>query len=120
MIRRPPRSTRTDTLFPYTTLFRSVRRDPFTGKRAMHQGLDLADRIKSPVFATAPGKVVFGGRKAGYGRMVEIDHGFGIRTRYAHLHSVLVKEGQEVGYRDKIGPVGSKNGRESGREGGGQ
>jgi murein DD-endopeptidase MepM/ murein hydrolase activator NlpD len=56
---------------------------------------------------------VFAGRKGSYGRLVEIDHGFGIRTRYAHLKSILVEVGQTVGYRDKIGKLGT-SGRSTG------
>ena len=90
-----------------------LRRDPFTKKRAMHYGVDLAGWGGAPIYATAPGKVVFAGRKGRYGKMVEIDHGYGIRTRYAHLRKVLVKRGQEVGHRHKIGLLGS-TGRSTG------
>ncbi len=90
-----------------------VRRDPFTKKKAMHYGVDLAGWRGAPVFATAPGKVVFAGRKGRYGKMVEIDHGYGIRTRYGHLLKVLVKRGEEVGHRHRIGLLGS-TGRSTG------
>jgi len=90
-----------------------LRRDPFTKKKAMHYGVDLAGWGGAPVFATAPGKVVFAGRKGRYGKMVEIDHGYGIRTRYGHLRKVLVKRGQEVGHRHRIGLLGS-TGRSTG------
>jgi murein DD-endopeptidase MepM/ murein hydrolase activator NlpD len=90
-----------------------MRKDPLNGKLAMHQGLDFSAALESPVLATAPGTVVFAGRKGSYGRMVEIDHGFGIRTRYAHLKSILVEVGQAVGYRDKIGKLGN-SGRSTG------
>jgi murein DD-endopeptidase MepM/ murein hydrolase activator NlpD len=90
-----------------------VRTDPFTKKKAMHYGLDLAGWGGAPVFATAPGKVVFAGRKGRYGKMVEIDHGYGIRTRYGHLRKVLVQRGEEVGHRHEIGLLGS-TGRSTG------
>lgn len=90
-----------------------TRKDPFNGKLAMHEGLDFTAAMESPVLATAPGKVVFAGRKGSYGKMVEIDHGFGIRTRYAHLKSILVEVGQTVEYRDKIGKLGT-SGRSTG------
>lgn len=90
-----------------------LRRDPFTKKKAMHYGVDLAGWGGAPVFATAPGKVVFAGRKGRYGKMIEIDHGYGIRTRYGHLRKVLVKRGQEVGHRHRIGLLGS-TGRSTG------
>lgn len=89
------------------------RRDPFSKKWAMHYGVDLAGRYKSPIWSTAPGKVVFAGRKGPYGKLVEIDHGFGLRTRYGHLNKILVKKGQTVGFRDKIGLVGN-TGRSTG------
>jgi murein DD-endopeptidase MepM/ murein hydrolase activator NlpD len=90
-----------------------TRKDPFNNKLAVHEGLDFSAPLNSTVLATAPGKVVFAGRKGSYGRLVEIDHGFGIRTRYAHLKSILVEVGQTVGYRDKIGKLGT-SGRSTG------
>jgi murein DD-endopeptidase MepM/ murein hydrolase activator NlpD len=83
------------------------RRDPFTGQLAMHPGLDFASRNKNPVHATAPGKVAFVGWKGGYGKVVEVDHGFGIRTRFAHLSRIYVKRGQKLEFREKVGLVGS-------------
>lgn len=90
-----------------------LRKDPFTKKRAMHYGVDLAGWGGAPVWASAPGKIVFAGRKGRYGKMVEIDHGYGIRTRYGHLRKVLVQRGEEVGHRHKIGLLGS-TGRSTG------
>lgn len=89
------------------------RKDPTNGKWSLHSGVDLAGVFKSPVLSTAPGVVVFVGRRGGYGRMVEIDHGMGIRTRYAHLHKILVDKGQKVGFRHKIGLMGN-TGRSTG------
>src|SRR5262249_49104211 len=62
------------------------RADPFNGRLAMHEGLDFDAELRTPVMATAPGRVVVAGWEGGYGKMVEIDHGFGIHTRYAHLN----------------------------------
>jgi murein DD-endopeptidase MepM/ murein hydrolase activator NlpD len=90
-----------------------LRADPFNNKKAMHYGVDLAGWGGAPVYATAPGKVLFAGRKGRYGKMVEIDHGYGIRTRYAHLQKVLVQRGEEVGHRHEIGLLGS-TGRSTG------
>lgn len=90
-----------------------LRRDPFSKKKAMHYGVDLAGWAGAPVWASAPGKIVFAGRKGRYGKMVEIDHGYGIRTRYGHLRKVLVQRGEEVGHRHKIGLLGS-TGRSTG------
>lgn len=89
------------------------RRDPFNNRWAMHAGLDISAPRKTPVHATAPGKVTFARRHGPFGNMVEIDHGLGFKTRYAHLHKILVKKGQEVNFRHKIGLMGS-TGRSSG------
>lgn len=89
------------------------RRDPVNGRAAVHHGVDLADARGTPVLAPAPGTVVFAGRDGQYGRMIEIDHGYGLHTRYGHLSRVSVHEGEWVGYRQKIGKVGS-TGRSTG------
>jgi len=89
------------------------RKDPLNGRPAMHYGMDLSGAFKSVIFSTAPGVVVFVGRKGKYGKMVEIDHGRGVFTRYGHLHKVLVKNGQHVDFRERIGLLGS-TGRSTG------
>lgn len=89
------------------------RRDPITRRWAMHYGLDLSGPFKSAVRATAAGVVTYAGRKGPYGRIVEIDHGLGISTRYAHLHQNLVKKGEEVKFRQQIGKMGT-TGRSTG------
>jgi murein DD-endopeptidase MepM/ murein hydrolase activator NlpD len=89
------------------------RRDPINGKLAVHEGLDFLSELGAPVMATAPGKVVFAGWKGDYGKMVEIDHGLGIHTRYGHLKSIAVKVGDEVAYRQQIGALGN-TGRSTG------
>lgn len=90
-----------------------TRTDPINGRKAQHRGLDFRAAMRSPVYATAPGKVTFAGWSGPFGRMIEIDHGHGIRTRYAHLKKILVKAGQTVANREKIGLVGS-SGRSTG------
>lgn len=90
-----------------------MRKDPLNGKLALHEGLDFSAPMGAAVLATAPGTVVVAGRKGSYGRMVEIDHGFGIRTRYAHLKEITVKVGETVGYRARIGKLGT-SGRSTG------
>jgi murein DD-endopeptidase MepM/ murein hydrolase activator NlpD len=90
-----------------------TRTDPFTGRTARHHGLDFAARRGTPIYATAPGEVVRAGWRGAYGYMVEIEHDFGLATRYAHLSSVLVEVGEEVEYGDRIGLMGS-TGRSSG------
>lgn len=89
------------------------RKDPVNGRKAQHYAVDFAAPMRTPVYATAPGKVVFAGWRGRYGRFVEIDHGFGIRTRYGHMHKILVEVGQTIGHREKIGLVGS-SGRSTG------
>ena len=89
------------------------RRDPVNGRKSKHLGVDFATRMRRPVYAPAPGKVVFAGWRGRYGRAISIDHGNGVVTRYGHLKKILVKKGQEVGYREKIGLVGS-SGRSTG------
>lgn len=90
-----------------------TRTDPLNGRKAAHRGLDFRAAMRAPVHATAPGKVTRAGWSGPYGRMIEIDHGHGVRTRYAHLKKILVKSGQQVANREKIGLVGS-SGRSTG------
>ena len=90
-----------------------VRIDPFTGRYAFHPGIDFAGPWGSAVHATAPGKVVFAGYRGGYGNMVEIDHGYGIRTRYGHLSSISVRVGSVIQKGGTLGRVGS-TGRSTG------
>lgn len=89
------------------------RKDPLNRRRAIHTGVDLLAPLRSPVLATAPGRVVFAGRKGGYGRMVEIDHGLGVHTRYGHLAAIHVHVGQPLGVGQRVGLLGS-TGRSTG------
>ncbi|MGH6976157.1 MAG: M23 family metallopeptidase [Stellaceae bacterium] len=90
-----------------------IRHDPFDGERAFHPGVDLEAEIGDAVFSTAPGVVDFAGFDGAYGRMIEIDHGNGIRTRYAHLSRILVRVGDRVDEHQRIGLVGT-SGRSTG------
>lgn len=90
-----------------------VRSDPFLGRPAMHSGLDFRASTGDPVRATASGKVVTAGWSGGYGRLVEIDHGNGLSTRYGHLSEINVKVGQVIALGQVIGAVGS-TGRSTG------
>ena len=90
-----------------------VRADPFTGGPAMHTGLDLHGETGTPVRATADGKVVTAGWSGGYGRVVDIDHGNGLSTRYSHLSAVDVHVGQSVRIGQIVGKIGS-TGRSTG------
>ena len=89
------------------------RRDPINKRWAVHTGLDFGGIKNSRVYATAPGRVSFAGRNGKYGKLVEIDHGFELKTKYGHLNKILVKRGQKVDYRAKIGLMGS-TGRSTG------
>ena len=90
-----------------------VRRDPINGRNANHHGIDFAARWAAPIVSTATGKVKFAGTRSGFGRTVEIDHGNGFVTRYAHLNRYLVKKGQKVKLHQKIGELGN-SGRSTG------
>lgn len=89
------------------------RRSPFSGASAMHKGLDIANRVGTPVSAPARGAVTFSGADGAYGISVTISHGVGIVTRYAHLSKALVKVGDYVQRGEVIGAVGN-TGRSTG------
>jgi murein DD-endopeptidase MepM/ murein hydrolase activator NlpD len=89
------------------------RTDPITGGPAFHAGLDFKGPIGAPIFAAARGKVAFVGQRHGYGNCVEIDHGNGLRTRYAHMSAFRTHIGQPVQAGQVIGAVGS-TGRSTG------
>ncbi len=89
------------------------RRDPITKKWGLHAGVDLASSSKTMIYSTAPGVVISAGWSGRYGRLIEVEHGFGIRTRYGHLRKILVKKGQTLRHREKIGLLGS-SGRSTG------
>lgn len=90
-----------------------VRSDPFLGRPAMHTGLDFRASTGDPVRVTANGKVVNAGWSGGYGRMVEVNHGNGLSTRYGHLSQINVKVGEYVKIGQVVGEVGS-TGRSTG------
>ncbi|MBL8586949.1 MAG: peptidoglycan DD-metalloendopeptidase family protein [Methylobacteriaceae bacterium] len=90
-----------------------ARVDPFLGRAAMHAGVDFRDEYGAPVRSTGAGKVVTAGWQGGYGNMVEIDHGNGLTSRYAHMSSILVAEGQSVSAGAIVGKLGS-TGRSTG------
>jgi murein DD-endopeptidase MepM/ murein hydrolase activator NlpD len=90
-----------------------ARGDPEDGRSEFHTGVDLRAPYDSPVYATAPGVVTYAGYRDDYGKIVEIDHGNGIATRYAHLHAFTVSVGQRVTPHQQIGYLGS-SGRATG------
>lgn len=89
------------------------RRDPFNGSPALHAGLDFRGPVGAPVYAAARGKVSFAGVRSGYGNCLEISHGNGLMTRYAHMSAFRAKVGQEVDAGDVVGAIGS-TGRSTG------
>lgn len=89
------------------------RSSPFTGGRVMHAGLDIAGPTGTPITAPADGVVSFAGYDAGYGKMVSIDHGYGISTRFGHASQIYVKVGQKIKRGDPLAAIGS-TGRSTG------
>jgi len=91
----------------------SVRLDPYTGERMMHEGIDVAAGVGTPVRAPADGTVVFAGLEGGYGHVLVLDHGYGLKTRYGHLSRIDVKVGEKVKRGEYIAAVGN-TGRSTG------
>lgn len=92
--------------FRFTSQF-GYRRDPKTGGRRMHKGVDFAAGMGTPLYSTADGVVIHAGWSSGYGRLVKIQHEFGIETRYAHMSKLRVKVGQRVSRGQHIGDMGA-------------
>lgn len=90
-----------------------TRIDPYTSKRAMHLGIDIANQPGIPVMATAKGVVTYASSSGGYGNMLVIDHGYGIRTRYGHLSQFKVHVGDHVERGEIVGNIGN-TGRSTG------
>ncbi|MCS6987831.1 MAG: M23 family metallopeptidase [Sphingomonadaceae bacterium] len=84
-----------------------MRFHPILGFSRLHQGVDFAAPTGTPVVASAAGRVTLAGWSGGYGQVVEVDHGRGLKTRYAHLSRIDVRPGQAVGQGQRIGAVGS-------------
>lgn len=89
------------------------RSDPFTGKIAWHKGVDFAGKEDTDIIATGAGVVTYAGERSGYGKLVEINHGDGMATRYGHAKTLLVEPGDIVRIGDAIARVGS-SGRSTG------
>lgn len=105
------------TLYPildgwYSSNF-GYRIDPFTGQQSMHEGIDFPADVGTTVVAAASGKVIYAEWHPAYGKMIEVDHGNGLVSRYAHTSSMLVKEGDLVVRGQRIATVGS-TGRSTG------
>lgn len=86
------------------------RVDPFTGKQAFHSGLDYSGKHGSVIQAVADGVVIWSGKRGNYGKMIEVDHGSGYVTRYAHMSELNVKIGEKIDKAQAIGIMG-KTGR---------
>lgn len=97
----------------WTSSYYGKRTDPFNGRRVMHRGMDFAGKTGADINATAAGVVSWAGRRYGYGRLVEINHGNGYSTRYGHCKKILVKLGDKVKPGQKIALMGS-TGRSTG------
>jgi murein DD-endopeptidase MepM/ murein hydrolase activator NlpD len=83
------------------------RRDPINRTIKMHEGYDIANKLGTPIHATANGIVIFAGIETGYGNFIRIDHGYGITSNYGHLSAILVHVGDRVTRGQKIGLMGS-------------
>jgi len=90
-----------------------TRKDPFTGRAAQHKGVDFAGKDNAEIIATAAGVVSWSGKRSGYGNLLEIDHGKGIKTRYGHNKVLLVSAGDVVSKGQVIARMGS-TGRSTG------
>lgn len=101
------------TAAPMQTSSYGYRRDPFVGSLAFHSGIDFPGRHGQPILAAAAGKVSYVGGRQGYGNVVEVDHGKGLMTRYAHLSGFAVRPGEKVTRGQTIARMGS-TGRSTG------
>jgi murein DD-endopeptidase MepM/ murein hydrolase activator NlpD len=90
-----------------------VRLDPYTAERMMHRGLDIATTQGQPVHSPSDGTVVFAGTEGGYGKVLVIDHGYGVKTRYGHLSEIFVRLGERVKRGARVAAVGN-TGRSTG------
>ncbi|WP_417470121.1 peptidoglycan DD-metalloendopeptidase family protein [Maricaulis sp.] len=84
-----------------------VRLDPFNRRATQHRGIDFAAYRRAPIVATGPGRVIYAGWRNGYGRTVEIDHGYGFVTRYGHMNEIAVRRGDTVERGQQVGGMGS-------------
>ncbi len=100
----------TPTLLPtrgWITSYYGERKNPISGRIKMHEGLDIGARIGSPVLAPADGIITYSGSKPGFGSLVQIDHGYGLETIFAHNKNALVRKGDIVRRGEIIAQVGN-------------
>jgi murein DD-endopeptidase MepM/ murein hydrolase activator NlpD len=112
-IQRPSTGVTVQSELPRLTSQFGIRKDPFTGGYRHHSGIDIAAPPGTAIRSAAGGRVSFAGRAGGYGNMIELDHGNGLRTRYAHLSRILVGSGSTVAGGEIIAEAGS-TGRSTG------
>lgn len=105
--RRTVAPARAEGMLPRLSSRFGYRSDPFHGTSRMHSGIDIPGPLGTPIYASAGGTVDFAGWAGGYGRMVEIRHGNGLSTRYAHLSQILVTPGTTVSRGQTIARMGS-------------
>ena len=111
-VEKTPFAMPVHTAIRYTSGF-GGRDDPFGRGVRRHEGQDMAGDYGAPIYATADGVVTYAGWENGYGRLIKIQHEFGIETRYGHLSQIRVNVGQRVSRGDKIGDMGN-SGRSTG------
>jgi murein DD-endopeptidase MepM/ murein hydrolase activator NlpD len=109
----PPQESPHPSPMPRLSSGYGYRTDPLRGTGRMHYGLDIPGPLGTPVLASSDGFIAFAGSAGSYGQMIEIDHGNGLRTRYAHLSRLLVRAGEAVGQHQTIALMGS-TGRSTG------
>lgn len=100
----------TPSIFPargWITSYYGPRKSPVSGRLKMHEGLDIGGKIGTPIIAPADGLVTFSGTKAGFGKFVQIDHGYGMETIFGHANRIFVREGDIVTRGQKIAAVGN-------------
>lgn len=83
------------------------RYNPFSGRRTLHSGLDVANYVGTPIYASADGTVTFTGARGGFGMVVKLDHGYDLATLYAHLSEILVQNGQKVKRGELLARMGN-------------
>jgi murein DD-endopeptidase MepM/ murein hydrolase activator NlpD len=108
-----PPAIETRQTLPYLSSRFGLRADPLHGGSRMHEGIDIPGALGSTILAAESGTVTFAGSAGGYGLLVEVDHGYGLKTRYAHLSRLLVGRGAKVLRQGAIGLMGS-TGRSTG------
>lgn len=100
----------TPTILPargWITSYYGPRKSPYSGRLRMHEGLDVGARTGTPIVAPADGIVTFSGKRMGFGNLIQIDHGYGIETLYAHAHRLTAQKGDFIRRGQEIATVGS-------------